>query len=135
MFIMFKKIILFIISILCFFGFAFVSNTAYANNNDNLLDEVLWDDEQQIINKNNIQSVDKSIIMKIVEFMLKISVLVWVMVFIYGWIRFMLSLWDDWKAKKIRNTLAVSLLWLIISFWAYIILQIIISTWFTLKWF
>jgi hypothetical protein len=70
---------------------------------------------------------------KTMKLLLKITIMVWMAVFLYGWIRFLLSMWDDSKAKKTRDTLLTSALWFIIAFWAWAILQLILSTWTTLR--
>ena len=67
-----------------------------------------------------------------VKIMLKIAIIIWMAVFLYGWIRFLLSMWDDSKAKKVRDTLITSGVWLIIAFWSWAILQLVISLWRTI---
>ena len=70
---------------------------------------------------------------KTMKVMLKIAIMVWVAVFLYWGIRFLLSMWDDSKAKKVRDTLIVSGIWLIIAFGAWAILQVILSVWTTIR--
>ena len=94
----------------------------------------------------NYQIVDKDIsndswkvstwVQDTAKLLLRISIIVWVAVFLYGGIRFLLSMWDDSKAKKVRDSLITAAIWLIIAFGAWTILQLIASLWLTLReWF
>jgi len=124
---MFKNIF---ISILLFFN-VFLINFSFVNA-DYLDDAFENAQNNQIINEEIKEKKVKEYVQNITKTMLKISIIIWVIVFLYGWIRFLLSLGDDTKAKKTRDTLIVSWIWLIISFWSYIILQLILSIWNTL---
>jgi len=61
--------------------------------------------------------------------MLKFAVIIWVIVFLIWWIRFLLSFWDDSKAKKARDNLIIAGVWILIAFMSFVILQIILSIW------
>jgi len=97
------------------------------------LDDVLWSSSKwwnyQIVNEKDLHVSSK--IKKTVQLLLKITIILWVIVFLFWWIRFMMSMWDDSKAKKVRDTLIVSIIWFVIAFWAWIILQLILSVWTT----
>jgi len=97
------------------------------------LDDVLWQDsdssDYQIVNDKLDNWTVKDTVKNTTQLMLKISIIVWMAVFLFWGIRFMLSMWDDSKAKKVRDGLIVSGVWLIIAFWAWVILQLIISAW------
>jgi hypothetical protein len=124
---MIKKAILFIVLIFL----SFFSYFSYAG--DALDDAFSGSKDYQIVSK-NIDSWKVSWwVQKTAKLMLKISIMVWLAVFLYGWIRFFLSMWDDWKAKKVRDSLITAWIWLIIAFWAWGILQVIISIWTTLS--
>jgi len=111
-----------------FFNFA---TTSYA---DDALDQAFEKSkEHQIITTKLNDSSVESWVQKTMKLLLKITVIIWIAVFLYGWIRFLLSMWDESKAKKTRDTLLVSALWLIIAFWAWAILQLIISIWTTIR--
>lgn len=116
------------ISILLFFQVFFI-NFSFSQD---ALDEVFdTSKENQIISEDisNNESKVQSYVENITQTMLKFAIIIWVAVFIYGWIRFLFSMWDDNKAKKTRDTLIVSWLWLAIAFWSYVILQVILSIW------
>ncbi len=120
---MFKSIF---ISILLFFQVFFI-NFSFSQD---ALDDVFKDSIQnQIIEDKQSAKLDEKFVESITQTMLKFTIIIWVAVFIYWWIRFLLSMWDDSKAKKTRDTLIISWLWLIIAFWSYVILQVIISIW------
>jgi len=117
--------ILLILQVFCI-NFSFwqdALDTVFSNNNSS---------SHQIITKDiSKDSVSvKDYITNTTQTMLKFAIIIWVAVFLYSWIRFLLSIWDDSKAKKTRDTLIVSWVWLIIAFWAYVILQVILSIWY-----
>lgn len=126
---MFKKIILlFSLSLWIFF----VNFTYATATTTDALDTVLWANPSaknyQIITKNELKDSDvQGTVQKTTELLLKLTVIIWVAVFLFGGIRFMMSMWDDSKAKKIRDNLIISILGFIIAFWAWIILQLILS--------
>lgn len=97
------------------------------------LDDVLWQGSDssnyQIVNKNLDNWKVQDTVKNTTQLMLKISIIIWMAVFLFWGIRFMLSMWDDSKAKKVRDGLIISWIWLIIAFWAWVILQLIISAW------
>jgi len=99
------------------------------------LDDVLWSDsdawDYQIVNEKELHVQNK--IKETAKLLLKLTVIIWVAVVLFGGIRFMLSMWDDSKAKKVRNNLIISILWFIIAFWAWLILQLILSAWATIS--
>ena len=120
--------------------FGFMLNFTFA---EDALDEVLWVDSEagnyQIINnKTDVQwlvsSWEDSIIIKVSKFMLKLAVIVGVFVFLIWGIRFILSFGDDSKAKKVRDNLMIAILGFVIAFWAWVILQIILSIWPSIQW-
>lgn len=128
---MFKKIIL----LLSLSLWIFFVNFSYGD----ALDTVLWwwspAWNYQIVtaDKNHLQVSTK--VHNTAKLLLNITVIIWVAVFLFGGIRFMMSMWDDSKAKKIRDNLIVSILWFIIAFWAWVILPLILSIWNTMvKW-
>lgn len=132
---MLKKIIL----IIFLFFQVFLVKFSLIDAND-MLDEAFntSKDNYQIVTQNisNNQSKVETYITNTTKTMLKFAVIIWVIVFLYGWIRFLLSMWDDSKAKKTRDTLIVSWIWLIIAFGSYVILELIRSIWHTLgNWF
>ena len=120
--------------------FGFMLNFTFA---EDALDEVLGVDSEagnyQIINnKTDVQwlvsSWEDSIIIKVSKFMLKLAVIVGVFVFLIWGIRFILSFGDDSKAKKVRDNLIIAVLGFVIAFWAWVILQIILSIWPSIQW-
>ena len=118
------------ISILLFFQ-VFCINFSFAD----ALDDVFTDStKNQILTSQSDVSNKKvkTYITNTTQTMLKFAIIIWVAIFLYGGIRFLLSMWDDAKAKKTRDTLIVSWVWLIIAFWSYVILQFILSIWTTL---
>ena len=123
---MLKKIIL----LLSLSLWIFCVNFSYGD----ALDDVLWNSSKawqyQIVNKKELHVQYK--IKKITKLMLKLSIIIWVAVILFGGIRFMMSMWDDSKAKKVRDNLIISIIWFIIAFWAWVILQLILSVWTTL---
>ena len=119
---MFKKIILlFSLSLWILF-----INFSYA---DDALDDVLWSSSDawnyQIVNEKEIHVQDK--IKETTKLLLKLTVIIWVAVILFGGIRFMMSMWDDSKAKKVRDGLIISIIGFIVAFWAWVILQLILS--------
>lgn len=120
-----------LISILLSVNIFFV-NFSFA---DPLDDVVSTSKDHQIIKENisNNQSKVKTYITNTTQTMLKFSVIIWVIVFLYGWIRFFLSMWDDSKAQKTRDTLIVSWIGLMIAFLGPVIIKIIASIWHTLQ--
>ena len=139
---MLKKLFIFLSLFLLLFFYSFA---------DDALDDVLGTDSaawqyQIISSKNGVSSLVKwskgilwskdkePLIIRLAEFWLKLTVMIWVLVFLVGGIRFLLSMWDDSKAKKVRNSLLVAVLWFVIAFFARVILQIIMSIWPTLNW-
>ena len=125
---MLKKAILFFVLIAsCLFSYF-----SYAA--DALADVYEDANDYQIVNdniKNNSWKVS-GWVKKTAELMLKISIMMGLAVFLFGWIRFFLSIWDDSKAKKVRDNLITSWIWLMIAFGAWTILQIIMSIWHTI---
>lgn len=117
----FISILLFLQVFFINFSFADALKDVFGNANKN-----------QIVNENISEGKVKNYITNTTQTMLKFVIIIWVAIFLYGWIRFLLSMWDDSKAKKTRDTLIVSWLWIIIAFWASIILAVIISVWHTL---
>ncbi len=120
---MFKKIILlFSLSLWIFFV-----NFSYGD----ALDTVLWSGsaawKYQIVTADKASLNVKTKVQKTAKLLLNLTVIIWVAVFLFGGIRFMMSMWDDSKAKKIRDNLIISILGFIIAFWAWIILQLILS--------
>jgi len=120
--------------------FGFMLNFTFA---EDALDEVLGVDSEagnyQIVNnKIDVQwlvsSWEDSIIIKVSKFMLKLAVIVGVFVFLIWGIRFILSFGDDSKAKKVRDNLIIAVLGFVIAFWAWVILQIILSIWPSIQW-
>jgi hypothetical protein len=81
-----------------------------------------------------VSSWEDSIIIKVSKFMLKLAVIVGVFVFLIWGIRFILSFGDDSKAKKVRDNLMIAVLGFVIAFWAWVILQIILSIWPSIQW-
>jgi len=115
------------------------------------LDDVLWSDSeasqyQIITNKNEVKKLVKGskwirwskdhepFIIRLSKFLLKITVMLWIIVFLIWWIRFFLSMGDDSKAKKVRDNLLIAALGFIMAFFAWVILQLILSIWPTLNW-
>ncbi len=128
---MLKKIIL----LLSLSLWIFFVNFSYGD----ALDDVLWNSSEawqyQIVtaNKNNLQVSKK--VHNTAKLLLNITIIIWVAVVLFGGIRFMMSMWDDSKAKKVRDNLIISIIWFIIAFWAWVILQLILSVWTTIvKW-
>ncbi len=102
------------------------------------LDAVLWQWSEawdyQIINQeqkvNDLTSNNESsFVTRASKLLLKITVIIGIIVALVWWIRFLLSFWDDSKAKKTRDSLIISIVWFIIAFWSWVILQIILSIW------
>jgi len=89
-------------------------------------------DYQLVTTKINDTHVE-SWVHKTTKTMLKLAIMIWVAVFLFGGIRFLTSMWDDSKAKKTRDTLLMSALWLVIAFGAWAILQLILSVWATIR--
>jgi len=109
--------------------FAWFVNTSLAWSLDDAFETSR---DYQIVENVNDSSV-QTWIQKTMKLMLKLTVIIWIAVFLYGGIRFLLSMWDESKAKKTRDTLIVSAIWLVIAFWAWAILQVILSIWTTIK--
>ncbi len=118
---------------------------------EDALDDVLWVDSDagnyQIINQKDdvkwlvvsqkgiLGSKDKpSLIVRISKLMLKFAVIIGVIVFLVGWIRFILVFGDDNKALKIRDNLMIAIAWFLIAFGAWVILQLILSIWPSIWW-
>lgn len=139
---MIKKILLFVIFIIVpiFHTFAW-----------DALDDVLGTDSeawqyQIITNENDVKSLVKwskgilgskdkdPFVVRLSKFLLKLSVIIWILVFLIWGIRFLLSMWDDSKAKKVRDNLFIAVLWFVIAFSAWVILQLILSIGPTLNW-
>jgi len=131
-----KKIILFwsfLLSI--FFSFSY----AYA---EDALDQVLGVGSEagnyQVINDETeveeMVSSNNSLIIRSSKLMLKFAVIIWVFVFLIWGIRFLLSFGDDSKAKKVRDNLLIAMLWFVIAFWSWVILQVILSIWPSITW-
>ncbi len=128
---MFKKIIL----LLSLSLWIFFVNFSYGDALDDVLGSGSDAKNYQIVtaDKNSLQVSTK--VHNTAKLLLNITVIIWVAVFLFGGIRFMMSMWDDSKAKKIRDNLIVSILWFIIAFWAWVILPLILSIWNTMvKW-
>ena len=128
---MFKKIIL----LLSLSLWIFFVNFSYGDALDDVLGSSSDAKNYQIVtaDKNHLQVSKK--VHNTAKLLLNITVIIWVAVFLFGGIRFMMSMWDDSKAKKIRDNLIVSILWFIIAFWAWVILPLILSIWNTMvKW-
>jgi len=140
----------FLKKLLFFLSFILVSffSISYA---EDALDQVLGVDSEagnyQIINDETevrglvvsqkwiLGSEDKpSLIIRISKLMLKFAVIIWVFVFLIWGIRFLLSFGDDSKAKKVRDNLLIAVLGFVIAFWAWVILQIILSIWPSITW-
>lgn len=124
---MFKRIFLTIfISISSLFSFVYAD----------ALSDVLWSSSEssdyQIVNKDVDNTKVEWWVQKTSKIMLKLTIMIWTAVFLYGGIRFLLSMWDDSKAKKTRDTLIISAIGFIIAFWAYAILNLMQSVWHTL---
>jgi len=115
------------------------------------LDDVLWSyseaSQYQIItDQNEVKNLVKSskwilwskdhkpLIVRLAQFLLKVTVMLWIIVFLIWWIRFLLSMGDDSKAKKVRDNLLIAALGFIMAFFAWVILQLILSIWPTLNW-
>ena len=116
--------------------FSFVFNLSFLTFWETLLDEALWVDSDawnyQIINTGvdlYFTQGESSLIVKTSKLMLKFAVIIWVIVFLIWWIRFLLSFWDDSKAKKARDNLIIAGVWILIAFMSFVILQIILSIW------
>jgi len=99
------------------------------------LDDVLWNNsdaaDYQIVNEKELHVQDK--VKETTKLLLKLTIIIWVAVVLFGGIRFMLSMWDDSKAKKVRDNLIISIIWFVIIFWAWVILQLILSAWTTVS--
>jgi len=129
MFTVLKKI--FYVFILWFSSFVYTYNISYA---DDALDEAFKTSmDYQLVDKNINDTHVESWFQKTMKIMLKLTVMIWVAVFLYGGIRFLLSMWDDSKAKKVRDNLLVSAIGFVVAFWAWAILQVILSIWTTLR--
>jgi len=139
---MLKKLLLTVSLIIWFFSYSFAWDA---------LDDVLWSDSeasqyQVITNKSDVESLVKSskwvlwakdkkpFIVRLAQFLLKVTVMLWIVVFLIWGIRFLLSMGDDSKAKKVRDNLIMAALGFIIAFFAWVILQLILSIWPTLNW-
>ena len=124
-----------------FLGFILVSFFSISYGED-ALDQVLGVDSEagnyQIINDETevkeMVSSNNSLIIRASKLMLKFAVIIWVFVFLIWGIRFLLSFGDDSKAKKVRDNLLIAMLWFVIAFWAWVILQIILSIWPSITW-
>ena len=133
------------------FFLSFILVTFSSTYTEDALDDVLWVNSKasnyQIINQESdvkwlvvsqkwiLWSDDKpSLMIRISKLMLKFAVIIWVFVFLIWGIRFLLSFGDDSKAKKVRDNLLIAVLWFVIAFWAWIILQIILSIWPSITW-
>ena len=125
---LFKTIIFsFLFSVVSFLNF---SHITYANQ----LDDVFEGSEEHLIVEGNVSDWNvKWWFHNTMKLLLKITIMIWMAVFLYGWIRFLLSMWDDSKAKKTRDTLLTSALWFVIAFWAWAILELMLSAWTTLR--
>ena len=107
-----------------YFSFADALDDAYENATDyQIVDEDISDNSSKV--SNWVQDTAK--------LLLRISIIIWVAVFLYGGIRFLLSMWDDSKAKKVRDSLITAAIGLIIAFGAWTILQLIVSVWKTIQ--
>lgn len=139
---MLKKLVVFLSLFLLPFFYSFA---------DDALDDVLGTDSdawqyQIISSKNEVSSLVKwskgilwskdkdPLIVRLAKFWLKLAVIIWVLVFLIWGIRFLLSMGDDSKAKKVRDNLLMAMLWFVIAFFAWVILQVIMSIWPTLNW-
>ena len=128
---MLKRLILLLTFI---FYSMFWCNFVYAWGGSSSLDDAFEKaNDYQLVN-NSIEDKDVEWwVKKTMKLMLKLTIIIWIAVFLYGGIRFLLSMWDDSKAKKTRDTLIVSAIWFIIAFGAWAILQVILSIWTTIK--
>jgi hypothetical protein len=124
----------------------------YAEVND-ALEDVLWEwseasQYQVLTNEDDVESLvvskkwlhvlwlkskDKpSVMIRIAQTLLRWAIMLWVLVFVLAWIRFLIALGDVNKAKWIRNSLLTAAMWFIIAFGSWVILQLILSLWPTL---
>jgi len=55
------------------------------------------------------------IIVRVWKLLLRITIAVWVTMFLIWWIMFLLSMWDDWKMKKARNNLFLAWVWIVLA--------------------
>ena len=125
------------------FFISFILVTFSSTYTEDALDDVLWVDSEagnyQVINektqvKELVSNNNESLIVKISKLMLKFTVIIWVFVFLIWGIRFLLSFGDDSKAKKVRDNLLIAMLWFVIAFWSWVILQVILSIWPSITW-
>lgn len=67
------------------------------------------------------------IIIKFTKFLLRLTVAVWITMFLIWWTMFLLSMWDDWKMKKARNNLIMAWVWIVLALASLWIIELIRS--------
>lgn len=95
-----------------------------------LLDEVYqkWVWYEQYVDVTNVNLSAwyvNDVLLKIIWLISQTSLLVWVAIFIYWWIRFILSQWDYSKMKKARTDLIIAGAWIFIVLLSYAIITLI----------
>lgn len=67
------------------------------------------------------------IIVRAWKLLLRITIAIWVTMFLIWWIMFLLSMWDDWKMKKARNNLFLAWVGIVLALASMSIIALINS--------
>lgn len=68
-----------------------------------------------------------SMITRFSKFLLWLSTWLWMIMFLYWWIKVLLTDWDAWNFKKVRDNLMITGLWIMMAFWSWVILNLMQS--------
>lgn len=129
-----KKIFLFLIWIISFLSFFYVSkaialdifrdssDVIYCQSGDCSLEN--WIN----IVKNNINNIEKQrtlseYIQDVIKYLLTFTSIVAVIYIIYAWFKVLTSAWDDDSVKKSKTTIVSVLIWIVIIWLAYSIVS------------
>ncbi len=125
-----KKILLsFLLGII---GFGFFYNigsyadyldSAFEESKDHLITSDKWQSESVL------NGGDSSFIVKGSQLLMQIAVWLGIFVILFGWVKFMLTMWDEGKMKENRDSLFIAIWWLIVVLSSYFILEVMQSIW------
>lgn len=74
---------------------------------------------------------ENSLFVKVTNFLLQLTVLIWVTAFLFGGAKMIMSFGDEWKFKWWRDKLLITVMWLVLVFMSLTLITIInsISSW------
>lgn len=67
------------------------------------------------------------LLVKIAKFLLKITIAIWVTMFLIWWILYLLSLWDQWAMRKAMKNLIIAGAWILLALFSMAIIDLITS--------